>query len=138
MKRTAVVLGLTLAMVMALGLIGSQVLYAQQDPVKRTVLQKMDVPGSPDKEAVVLLAEVAPGMAAGKHWHPGHEFFYVLDGSGSLMVKGKKAVSVKAGDTGHLMPKQIHDVKNTSKTDPLKVLVFAIYEKGQPIATMVK
>jgi len=137
MKRTAVVLGFSLVIVMTLGLIGDQVLYAQ-DPVKRTVLQKMDVPGSPDKEAVVLLAEVAPGMAAGKHWHPGHEFFYVLDGSGALMVKGKKAMSVKAGSTGHLRPKQIHDVKNTSKTDPLKVLVFAIYEKGQPIATMVK
>ncbi|MBI3326623.1 MAG: cupin domain-containing protein [Nitrospinae bacterium] len=137
MKRMAVVLGLTLAMVMALGLMGNQVLYAQ-DPVKRTVLQKMDVPGSPDKEAVVLHVELAPGAAAGKHWHPGHEFFYVLDGSATLMVKGKKAVTVKAGSTGHLLPKQVHDVKNTSKTDPLKVLVFAIYEKGQPIATMVK
>ena len=50
MKRTVVMLTLTLAVGIALGLIGSQVLNAQQMPIKRTVLLKTDLPGIEGKE----------------------------------------------------------------------------------------
>lgn len=137
MKRMAVTLALVLAVGVAVGAIGTQVLNAQE-PIKRTVLFKTDLPGSPEKEALVINVELAPGAAAGKHYHPGHEFVYVLEGSGTLMVKGRRPVTLKAGDTTSLAPKVVHDVKNTSMTAPFKALVLAIYEKGQPPVVSVK
>ncbi|MBI3325366.1 MAG: cupin domain-containing protein [Nitrospinae bacterium] len=136
MKRMAVTLALVLAVGVAVGAIGTQVLNAQE-PIKRTVLFKTDLPGSPEKEALVINVELAPGAAAGKHYHPGHEFVYVVEGSATLMVKGKRPVALKPGATAHLLPKQVHDVKNASTT-PLKALVLAIYEKGQPPVVAVK
>jgi quercetin dioxygenase-like cupin family protein len=138
MRRTAFIAALTLIVGIAAGVIGTQVLNAQQEPIKRTVLFKTDLPGTPEKEALLISVELAPGAAAGKHYHPGPELVYVQEGSGILSVQGKKPVTLKAGSTTRLMPKQVHDVKNPSTTMPLKALVLAIYEKGQPPVVSVK
>ena len=138
MKRMALILILTFAVGIAIGVTGTQVLnaqYAQQEPIKRTVLQKVDLG---DKEGVMLLAEIAPGAAGGKHYHPGYEFFYTLEGSWILEPEGKPPVTLKAGDFGHQPPKQVHNATNASKTAPAKILGFLLAEKGQPLATPVK
>ncbi len=135
MRRTVLLLGLTLVVAIAVGVLGNQLLNAAQDPVKRTELLKADLEG---KDAVINNVELAPGAASGKHYHPGHEFVYLLEGSGTLEVEGKPPSTVKAGETFHLMPKQVHNVKNTSTTAPLKALVFAVFEKGQPPVTPVQ
>ena len=54
MKRTIVMLSLTLAVGIALGLLGSQVLTAQQMPMKRTTLLKTDLPRSKGKNSVLI------------------------------------------------------------------------------------
>ena len=81
MPRTGVMLSLALIVGIAVGMLGNQVLIAQQEPIKRTVLLKTDGAGIEGKEAVVVLVEIAPGMAVGKHIHPGDELFYRLEGS---------------------------------------------------------
>ena len=53
---------------------------AQQPGVKRTDLQRHDL-GVPGREVVQTRVELAPGVAFGKHWHPGEEIVYVLEGS---------------------------------------------------------
>ncbi len=138
MKRTVSVLGLTLAVGIALGMIGSQVLLAQQAPVKRTILQQKDIEGMPDKEAIMYLAEVIPGGVAARHYHPGPELVYVLEGSLTLEPDGQPSVTLKAGDTAHNPSKHVHSARNASTTEPAKVLVFMIGEKGQPLATAVQ
>ncbi len=137
MRRTALMFGLTLAVGIALGVIGGQVLNAQQEPVKRTALLKTGLDGIEGKDGNVVMVEIAPGASTGKHYHPGHEFGYVLTGSGTLEIEGKGPLAITPGAIAHLTPKQVHNAKNTGKT-PLKVLVFAIYEKGQPPVTPVK
>lgn len=138
MQRTLLLLSLALAVGIAIGTLGSHVLNAQQDPFKRTVLLTQDLLGMEGKEGFIILVEVAPGGAAGKHYHAGHELAYVLEGSGSFAPEGKASIAVKAGDSMYVPPKQVHDAKNTSTTAPLKVLVFAIAEKGQPFTVEVK
>ena len=81
MKRTAVMLAVTLAVGIALATFGSRSLNAQQEPLKRTMLLRTDLKGLEGKEGLVLLVELAPGAAAGKHYHPGNEVNYVLEGS---------------------------------------------------------
>jgi hypothetical protein len=78
MKRTAVMLALTLAAGIVVGMIGNHVLNAQQAAATRTVLLKTDLAGLEGKEALVLTVEGGPGLVAGKHYHPGYEFAYVL------------------------------------------------------------
>lgn len=42
-----------------------------------------------DKEVIVQLTEIAPSGASGKHYHPGHEINYILEGAAILEMEGK-------------------------------------------------
>ena len=130
---------LMLATGIAVGLIGGSGLTAQPEPVKRTVLLKTDLAGLQGKEALVLLVELAPGAAAGKHHHPGgHEFGYVLEGSVTLEIEGKPPFTLKPGETAYVAPRQVHDLRNASDRAPVRAVVFSIVEKGQPATVPVK
>jgi quercetin dioxygenase-like cupin family protein len=84
---------LALAVRIALGMGGSRVLNAQQEPVTRKALLKTDLPGIEGEKFLVEPVELAPGVAAGKHYHPGNVFIYVLAGEGILELDGKPAVT---------------------------------------------
>ncbi|MGH7411808.1 MAG: cupin domain-containing protein [Candidatus Methylomirabilis sp.] len=138
MKRALFIGVVALAVGIVAGALGTKTLNAQPEPFKRTVLLKTDLKGLEGKEAVVVLVELAPGASSGKHYHPGHEVNYVLEGSGILELEGTPPVTLKPGVTNHIQVKQVHDVKNTSTADPLKLVAFFIAEKGQPLAVPVK
>ena len=138
MRRTALMLGLTLAAGITVGMVANQLLHADQEPVKRTVLLKTDLAGIDGKEGIVVLAEIAPSATTGKHYHPAHEFAYVLEGSLTLEVQGKPPVTLKPGGINHQPPRQVHEGKNPSRTDPVKILAFYLSEKGQPLTSPVK
>ncbi len=55
---------------------------------KATFLFRADVAGMEGKEVVVELFELAPRGSFGKHYHPGHEVAYVLEGSGIREMDG--------------------------------------------------
>ncbi len=130
MRRTALTLGLTSALGIAVGVLGTPVLKAQQED---TVLLKTELAGIEGKEGTMYMhPELAPGAASGKHSHPGDHFVYILEGSGTLEVEGKSPVSLEPGVTYYVAPQQVHEVKNASETAPLKGLGVLIAEKGQP------
>lgn len=137
MKRRALMLGMTLAVGIALGVIGTQVLHAQQE-VKRTELMRTDLEGIEGKEGVVYVADLAPGVVVGKHYHPGNDFAYILEGSVILEREGEPPITFGPGQVFHNVPKRVHSVKNASTTDGAKLLIFQLPEKGEPIATPVK
>jgi quercetin dioxygenase-like cupin family protein len=138
MKRNVVMISVFLAIAIAMGMIGNQLISAQQPPGKSTVLQRTDIAGIEGKEGVVILAEIFPGAVAPKHYHPGYEFSYVLEGSMILEVEGKPPATYTAGESYILPPKQVHYAKNVSTTASVKVLSFSIIDKGQPLAVPVK
>jgi quercetin dioxygenase-like cupin family protein len=132
MRRTTVLLGVALAVGIAVGTIGTRVLSAPQGPVTRTVLLETDLAGMDGKQGFVVLAEIAPGAATGKHTHPAHEFAYVLEGDGVLEVEGKPPISLRPGLAIHQPPGQVHNGRNMSATSSLRILAVYIGEKGQP------
>ena len=138
MRRIALVLGLTFAVGIAVGVIGYQVLNAQQVQVKRTELIKTDLAGIPGREGIVWITEIPTGAGSGKHYHPGHNFLYVLEGSVTTVEEGKPPVTYKAGDAFHELPMNVHEGKNASTTGTVKVLVFQAAEKGKPLTVPVK
>ncbi len=85
------------------------------------------------KELVVQLVEFAPGGASGKHWHPGHEANFLLEGSVIAEMEGHPPMTRQAGDVAYTPAKVVHEVKNASTTAPANLVVFRIHEKGQPI-----
>jgi quercetin dioxygenase-like cupin family protein len=89
------------------------------------------------KDGVMYVAEIAPGASTGKHFHPGPEAVYVLQGSGSLEKEGHPSMTFKAGESFAIPPKHIHEAKNASASEQWKLLVILVGEKGQPIATPV-
>ena len=137
MRRMGVIMAVVFALGIVAGGLGHRLLSAQPDPVTRTVLLRTDVAGVERKEAVVILAEIAPGATTGKHLHTGQEIAYVLEGSLSLTVEGKPAVIFRPGDAFQQPPQQVHEGQNTSATAPVKVLAFYLADKGQPLTIAV-
>lgn len=69
---------------------------AQQPGVKRTDLQQHNL-SIPGREMVQVRVDIAPGVLAAKHNHPGEEIIYVLEGELQYQLEGKPPVTLKAG-----------------------------------------
>ena len=103
--------------------------------IKRTPLQKFDVPGS-NSETVTAIAEIVPNVLIGKHMHFGLEAGYVQSGDVVLMVAGKPDLTLKAGDSYQVPANAVHDAK--SGPNGAKLIVTYVVEKGKPLATPVQ
>ncbi len=82
-------------------------------------------------EIVISHVEIPANTTLPKHWHPGEEFVYVLEGSEVLWQKDKPDVHLKKGDVFKVPLKQIHTA--TTGEEGVTVLVFRVHEKGQPV-----
>ena len=141
MRRTGLVLGLTLVVGIVVGVLGHGMLNAQG--LTRTVILKTDLEGLAGKEGNMFVAEYTPGARSGKHYHPGHELIYVLEGHGVMEEVGKPPVELKPGvglffRSDPQKPTYVHEAKNLSNTDRMKLLVVLVTDKGQPLAYPVK
>jgi quercetin dioxygenase-like cupin family protein len=109
---------------------------ANQSPtIKRTPLQKYDVPGAP-MEMVLGIAEIVPDVLIARHTHPGMEGGYVLEGELVLMIDGQAPKTLKAGDSYQIPLEAIHDAK--SGPSGAKVLAVYVVRKGEPLASPAK
>ena len=126
MKTSLVIGGLA-----ALALTG--VVIAQQAGFTRTAVQTQDL-SAPGRVAVQARAEFDPGVAAGRHTHPGEELGYVLEGQLELRIDGQPPRIVKAGEAFFVPAGLVHDGINTG-SGKAKVLATYIVEKGKPVAT---
>ena len=82
-------------------------------------------------EVVVSHLVIPANTTLPKHWHPGEEFVYILEGSGILWQKGKADVTLKKGDVYKVPFEQIHTAKTLG--EGATILVFRVHEKGKPI-----
>lgn len=87
----------------------------------------------PGKEVGIVLQESGPGTSS-RHYHPGHSYSYVIEGSETRMVVGTPPQVARVGDVIHELPMEVGETQNIG---PVKLLVFSILEKGQPVTTRV-
>jgi quercetin dioxygenase-like cupin family protein len=106
---------------------------AQSPGIQRTILQRSDLEGG-QREVILGLAEIAPGVAAGRHSHPGIETGYVLSGSATIEIDGEAPRVLKAGDSYFVPAGKVHDARTVGDT-PVRVLATYVVEKGKPLAT---
>ena len=133
MRSTVQRIVLSTTIAIALATLGVQ---AQQTGFKRTPVQQADLSVA-GREVVQALAEIQPGAESGRHTHPGEEVAYIIEGTITLEIQGKPAVTKKAGEGFVIAPGTIHNAKNAGSSQA-KVLATYIIEKGKPPATPVQ
>ncbi|HXT86910.1 MAG TPA: cupin domain-containing protein [Verrucomicrobiae bacterium] len=90
-------------------------------------LAKMENP-----EVRMLTLMVAPGATSHAHRHTGPVFAYILEGAIENQVDPEQPKEYKAGDFFYEPPMHVHrELKNLSATQPAKILIVEIGEKGQ-------
>ena len=99
----------------------------------------IDLADYPGKEARMLEVSYPPGARDMVHRHNAHALVYVLEGEIVMQLKGKPAVTLKAGQTFYEGPSDIHVVgRNASATQPARFVVVLLKAKGAPVLTPVK
>ena len=99
----------------------------------------IDLADYPGKEGRVIEVSYPPGAQDMVHRHDADAFVYVLEGQIVMQLKGKPAVTLKAGQTFYEGPNDVHVVgRNASNTEPARFVVVLLKGKGAPILTPVK
>jgi quercetin dioxygenase-like cupin family protein len=129
-KRLMILTLLMCAGMLAVALVEGQDLNAQTVGPQVATLVKTEIAGVEGMEWNVLTVELAPGAVDIRHFRPGVELVYVLEGAGVLGVDGQPPVALNPGVVATLHPKQPQVFKNTSPTQTLKVLVVLLLERG--------
>ena len=127
-------------MAVAVLIVGSgfalHVTHAQQLGIKRTDVQRHDLE-VPGREVIQVRVDFDPGVAFGKHSHPGAEVAYVLEGTLEYELEGKPPVTLKTGEALFIPAGAIHAAKNTG-TGKAAELATYIVEKGKPLLVLAK
>jgi len=109
---------------------------AQQPGIKRTDVQRHDL-GVPGHEVIQVRVDFAPGVAFGKHSHPGAEIAYVLEGTLEYQLEGKPPVTLEAGEALFIAAGAIHAAKNIGTGSAAELATY-IVEKGKPLVVLAK
>ena len=105
---------------------------AQQQAIKRTILQKMDFPGG-GYATLIVAVEIAAHSLVPRHTHPGIEMGYVLTGEGDLMIDGQPTLHLKPG-TSYQIPAGVPHSARTGAA-PQRIIVTYVVDKTKPLAS---
>lgn len=133
MKATRIMAGVAL---LAGGGLALHAAPAQQAGVRRIELQRHDL-SVPGREVVQVRVELDPGVAFGRHRHPGEEIVNVLEGSLEYEVEGKPPVTLRAGDVLFIPAGTVHAAKNVGRGNGAELATY-IVEKGKPLVQLVR
>jgi quercetin dioxygenase-like cupin family protein len=116
--------------------LGLHAARAQLPGTRRTDLQRHDL-SVPGREVVQARVELGPGVTSGKHWHPGEEIVYVLEGSLQYQVGDDPPVTLQAGDVLFIPARAIHAAKNVGRGPGAELATYVV-EKGKPLVVLVQ
>jgi quercetin dioxygenase-like cupin family protein len=99
-----------------------------------SVLMKQPLTDKAGKVATMLIVDYAPGAASDPHVHPGSVFAYVLEGTVVAQLEGEQPMTYSKGQSWYESPKKPHLVsRNTSVTEPAKLLVLLVSQEGETL-----
>ena len=105
------------------------------EPTVSTLLSSAlaDVDG---KNVVVSRVDIPPNSALPKHFHPGEEIAFVLEGEVTLWQLGKEDTVTGEGGLVRVPARQIHT--GITGEQGVRLLVFRILDAGQPSRVLVE
>jgi quercetin dioxygenase-like cupin family protein len=127
---------IAVAMLIAGSGLALHVTHAQQLGIKRTDALRHDL-GVPGREVIQVRVDFDPGVAFGKHSHPGAEVAYVLEGTLEYQFEGEPPVTLKAGEALFIPAGTIHAAKNVGTGNAAELATY-IVEKGKPLVLLAK
>jgi quercetin dioxygenase-like cupin family protein len=130
-RRSFCSLAAATALVCAMG--GAQ---AQEKAQIKDVL-KTALSVSAAQEVNVRRYDVPPGWATPKHYHTGHMFLYVVEGTGTMETEGQTRTA-RSGEVLHQFPEKTMVMRNASASERLKFVVFQVGATGAPMVVIVK
>ncbi len=134
MSRSLLAAPLLAAALVPLGADRMSVAQAPQPGIRRIDLQRHDL-GVPGREVVQVRVEFDPGVAFGRHSHPGEEIVNILEGSLQYELDGKPPVTLEAGGVLFIPAGTIHAAKNVGRGSGAELATY-IVEKGKPLVVM--
>lgn len=123
---------------MSSGLIGSDALAeSKPEPKIENLFQHaLADEFTAGREVIVSLVEVPPNTTMERHWHPGEECHYCLEGETELVVDGQPTILETPGKVARVPYKKMHTV--VTKEKGVKLLVFRVHTKGEPVRYLEK
>ena len=91
---------------------------------------------SDELEVIISDVVIPPGGSVPKHYHPGEEFLYVIEGSAFHREAGKPDQILSAGDAYVIPPQAAHNPKGGP--EGARAIVFRVHTKGEPERILVE
>ena len=94
-------------------------------------LHRAEVADTRELQVVMGVIERSSESRGAKHYHPGPELGYVLEGALTFETESAGQVTLVAGDTFYQPAEEWHIA--STNTDGVKTVVFRVLRKGQPM-----
>ena len=123
------------AIALAFVLGGAATAHAEQ-PIQRTDLIRNDI-DVPGHEVVQVRVDLAPGILAPNHSHPGEEVAFVIEGMLEYQLEGSQPVTLKAGQSLFIPSGVVHSAKNVGSGKASELATY-IVRKGAALVVPAK
>ena len=103
---------------------------SQNVSVQAENLLRESIAGVEGKEIIVSRVSFPPHAELPWHWHPGEEFFYVIEGSVTLKRRGERDLPTAQGDAQKIAPQIIHT--GSTGEQGAELVIFRVHAAGEP------
>ena len=103
---------------------------SQNVSVQAENLLRESIAGVEGKEIIVSRVSFPPHAELPWHWHPGEEFFYVIEGSVTLKRRGEPDLPATQGDAQKIAPQIIHT--GSAGEQGAELVIFRVHAEGEP------
>ena len=93
-------------------------------------LLRETIVGAEGKEVIVSRVSFPANTELPWHWHPGEEFFYVIEGSITLKRRDEPDLPAGEGDAQKIAPKIVHTGRTGEQGAEL--VIFRVHAAGEP------
>jgi quercetin dioxygenase-like cupin family protein len=87
-------------------------------------------------EVIISDVVIPPNATVPRHYHPGEEFLYVIEGSAVHVEEGKPEQILKAGDAYVIPPRAVHAPRGGP--DGARAIVFRVHVEGKEERVLVE
>ena len=100
-----------------------------------TELHRAEIAGASDLELVMGIIERSGAAVSPKHYHPGGEFGFLLEGAATIATDSEPRTLLKAGDSFYQPAGEWHVV--SVAPEGARTVVVRVLKKGQPMIVQV-
>lgn len=115
---------------------GTSPFEAAAAKLKLESLLSAQLEGVENTDVIVSRVTIPPNTSLPKHWHPGEEFAYVLEGSAALWLGNQLDTVATKGAVVKIPLKRVHTA--IAGDQGATILVFRVHERGKPERVIVK